>query len=41
MGLPTPPGGNGRIVGRSLAEEVPGGIEVEVDEGHVMDDVVV
>ena len=37
MGPPTPPGGIGRIVGRPPAEEL-GGIEVEVDDGYIMDD---
>jgi hypothetical protein len=37
MGPPTPPGGIGLIVGRPPADEL-GGMEVEVDEGYIIED---
>lgn len=38
MEPPTPPGGMGRIVGSPL-DEVEVGIEVAVDDGYIMEDV--
>jgi hypothetical protein len=37
IGPPTPPGGIGLIVGSPPADEL-GGIEVEVDEGYIIED---